>query len=78
MQAARGAEVLEAERDRLLNAVAHLEASNTELQAALAQESDSVLREALGVCTALIVSYLCSLGDLPLTLCVDCDLRRRI
>ena len=58
MQAARGAEVLEAERDRLLNAVAHLEASNTELQAALAQESDSVLREALGVRTALVVSYL--------------------
>lgn len=64
MQAARGAEVLEAERDRLLNAVAHLESSNTELQAALAQESDSVLREALGVRTALVVSYLRSLGDL--------------
>ena len=57
MQAARGAEVLEAERDRLQNAVAHLEASNTELQAALAQESDSVLRQALGVCTAATVCH---------------------
>lgn len=44
-----GAAFLEAERDRLQNAVLHLESSNNELRAALAYESDSVLREALGV-----------------------------
>ncbi len=44
-----GAVFLEAERDRLQNAVLHLESSNNELRAALEYESDSVLREALGV-----------------------------
>ena len=44
-----GAIILEAERDRLQNAVLHLESSNNELRASLECESDSVLREALGV-----------------------------
>ena len=44
-----GAELLEAERDRLQNAVLHLEESNVQLRAAVAQEADSDLREAVGV-----------------------------
>jgi hypothetical protein len=44
-----GAELLEAERDRLQNAVAHVEESNVQLRAAVAQEADSDLREAVGV-----------------------------
>jgi len=44
-----GAGLLEAERDRLQNAVLHLEESNVQLRAAVAQEADSDLREAVGV-----------------------------
>lgn len=41
--------MLEAERNRLQNAVQHLEESNVQLRAAIAQEADSELREAVGV-----------------------------
>ena len=54
-----GAELLQAERDRLQNAVAHLEESNVQLRAAVAQEADSELREAVGVRDLLEENYVC-------------------